>query len=124
VEDRALHIVGEDDACDLGLCAFDAHGADEQAHMRLFLRKDMLDPCTDFGFDPIGGAQRFRRAIGGVVLRHHFAQLRPIMAGAVRDHRFADEAKAGDRDIDLRFAIRGNARSFGEAQDRLSELDS
>jgi hypothetical protein len=56
VEDQALHILGEVDACDLGLCAFDADGTDEQAHMRLILRKDMLDPCTYFGFDPIGGA--------------------------------------------------------------------
>ena len=28
--------------------------------MRFLLRKDMFDPCADFGFDAIGGAQRLR----------------------------------------------------------------
>jgi hypothetical protein len=81
-----------------------------------------FEPCL-IGFGSVGGVCLDVRC--GVVSRHHFAQLGAIMAGTVRDHRFADEAeataysdvvlvaKAGDRDIDLgpdtSLAIHGNA---------------
>ena len=60
VEDEALHIVGKIGERDLGLGALDADRADEQGHVRLLLRKDMLDPRAYFGFDPISSTQGFR----------------------------------------------------------------
>ena len=57
MEDQALHIVGEVDEHDLGLGTLEADSANEQVHVCLLLRKDMLDPCTAFEFDPVCGAQ-------------------------------------------------------------------
>ena len=56
VEDQAFHIVSEVDEHDFGLGTLDTDGADEQAHVRFFLGKDMFDPRAYFGFDPVGGA--------------------------------------------------------------------
>ena len=60
MEDQALHIVGKIGERDLGLGSLDADRADEQGHVRLLLRKDMLDPRAYFGFDPVGSTQGFR----------------------------------------------------------------
>lgn len=35
---------------DFGLGALDTDGADEQAHFRLLMREDVLDPCANAGF--------------------------------------------------------------------------
>ena len=58
MEDQAAHIVGEVDEGDLGLSAVQADGADEERHVRLFLREDMFDPCAYSRLCPVGSAQR------------------------------------------------------------------
>ena len=89
MEDQALHIVGEVDEHDLGLGALEADGANEQAHVCLLLRKNMLDLCTDFGFDPVCRAQCVRAGFAFGLLavdaadpalgfKPHFILLRPI----------------------------------------------
>jgi hypothetical protein len=63
VEDQALHVSSQIDEGSLGLGTFDTNGPYEQCHVRFLLRKDMFDPRTDLGFDPVGGTQAFRSGL-------------------------------------------------------------
>jgi hypothetical protein len=49
-EDEPLHVVDEIGHADLYRGAGDAHGSDEELHLVLLNREDMLDPGADFGF--------------------------------------------------------------------------
>ena len=59
MKDQALHVIGEINEYDLGFCTLDADGADIKPHMRLLLREDMFDECTDLRF----GTVRFACAV-------------------------------------------------------------
>jgi hypothetical protein len=63
VEDQAVHVEGQIGERDFRLGALDADGADEQAHFRLLMRKDMLDPGAHAGFGRVAAPD-----IGGIGL--------------------------------------------------------
>ena len=54
VEDQAMHVVGQIGQRDLSLCALDADGADEQAHLVFLPGKEMLDAGADLGLGGVG----------------------------------------------------------------------
>lgn len=59
VEDQALHIVGQISEHDLGLGTFDPDGTDEQTHMCLLLRKDVLHSRPYLRLGSVGCTKRF-----------------------------------------------------------------
>ncbi len=59
MEDQALHIIHQIGQHDLGLGTLDPDRTDEQPHMRLLLRKDMLHPCPYLRLGAVGCTKRF-----------------------------------------------------------------
>ena len=59
VEDQALHIVFQMSEHDLGLGTLDPDGTDEQTHMRLLLRKDVLHSRPYLRLGSVGCTKRF-----------------------------------------------------------------
>ena len=65
-----MHVERKVGQGDLGLGTGDANGANEQAHFRLLMREDMLDPGADFGFGGVAAPI----ATGGVGLQWFAAE--------------------------------------------------
>ena len=57
MEDQTARIVSEVDERDLGLGPLETNSADEQPHVRLLLREDMLDRRAYLGLGPVGCAE-------------------------------------------------------------------